>query len=105
VCADRPEDAHCRTAFLTSHAVKPDLLLVRIRRGDITNVSFDDLVRLVLALGFREVGGKGSHRVFAHPGVTELVNLQAERGQAKRYQVRQVAGLVRRYDLSLEDVR
>jgi hypothetical protein len=32
-------------------------------------VSFDDLVRLVQALGFREVGGKGSHRVFAHPNV------------------------------------
>jgi hypothetical protein len=68
-------------------------------------VSFDDLVRLVQALGFREVGGKGSHRVFAHPDVAELVNLQTERGQAKRYQVRQVAGLVRRYDLSLEDER
>lgn len=67
-------------------------------------MSFDDLVRLVQALGFREVGGKGSHRVFA-PDVAELVNLQAERGQAKRYQVRQVAGLVRRYDLSLEDER
>jgi len=68
-------------------------------------VSFDDLVRLVLALGFREVGGRGSHRVFAHPGVAELINLQVERGQAKRYQVRQVAGLVRRYDLSVEEER
>jgi predicted RNA binding protein YcfA (HicA-like mRNA interferase family) len=83
--------------------VKPDLLLARIRRGDITNVSFDDLVRLVQALGFREVGGRGSHRVFAHPKVPELVNLQVERGQAKRYQVRQVASLMRRYDLLLED--
>ena len=68
-------------------------------------MSFDDLVRLVLALGFREVGDRGSHRVFAHPGVAELVNLQIERGQAKRYQVRQVAGLVRRYDLSVEEER
>lgn len=68
-------------------------------------MTFDDLVRFVQALGFREVGGKGSHRVFAHPDVVELVNLQAERGQAKRYQVRQVTGLVRRYDLSLEDER
>jgi predicted RNA binding protein YcfA (HicA-like mRNA interferase family) len=85
--------------------VKPDLLLARIRRGDITNVSFDDLVRLVEALGFREVGGRGSHRVFAHPDVSELVNLQVERGQAKRYQVRQVAGLIRRYGWSLEDER
>jgi predicted RNA binding protein YcfA (HicA-like mRNA interferase family) len=79
--------------------VKP----ARVWRGDITNVSFDDLVRLVQALGFREVGGRGSHRVFGHPNVPELVNLQVERGQAKRYQVRQVASLVRRYDLPLED--
>ena len=68
-------------------------------------MSFDDLVRLVLALGFREVGGRGSHRVFAHPGVAELVNLQVERGQAMCYQVRQVVGLVRRYDLSVEEER
>jgi hypothetical protein len=54
---------------------------------------------------FREVGGRGSHRVFAHPDVAELVNLQVERGQAKRYQVRQVVGLVRRYNLSLEEER
>ncbi|MGH3782622.1 MAG: hypothetical protein ACRDRO_18870 [Pseudonocardiaceae bacterium] len=40
--------------------------------------------------------------MFAHPAVTELINLQEESGQAKRYQVRQVAGLIRRYDLRLE---
>lgn len=44
------------------------------------------------------------HRVSA-PGRGQLVNLQVERGQAKRYQVRQVMGLVRRYNLSLEEER
>jgi len=44
-------------------------------------------------------------RVFAHPAVAELINLQAEAGQAKRYQVRQVASLIRRYDLRLEGRR
>lgn len=43
--------------------------------------------------------------VFARRGVAELVNLQEEKGQAKPYQVRQVAELVRRYDLSLEERR
>ena len=85
--------------------MKPGRLLARLQRGDVANVSFDDLVRLVQALGFREVGGRGSHRVFAHPDVAELVNLQVERGQAKRYQVGQVVGLVRRYNLSLEEER
>jgi predicted RNA binding protein YcfA (HicA-like mRNA interferase family) len=78
-------------------------LLECIRRGSVGNIDFGDLVRLVMALGFREIGGRGSHRVFARTGVRELVNLQAEKGQAKPYQVRQIATLVRRYDLHLED--
>ena len=83
--------------------VKPARLLARIRRGAVSNVAFADLVRLVEALGFREAGGRGSHRVFAHPTVAELINLQEEHGQAKPYQVRQVATLVQRYDLRLKE--
>ena len=83
--------------------MRPARLLERMRRGNVANVDFVDLVTLVTALGFQEIGGRGSHRVFALSGVTELLNLQAEKGQAKPYQVRQVATLVRRYDLRLED--
>ncbi|MCU1460343.1 MAG: hypothetical protein JWO37_418 [Acidimicrobiales bacterium] len=83
--------------------MRPARLLERILRGDLANVDFTDLVNLVLALGFQEVGGRGSHRVFARVGVTELVNLQEEKGQAKRYQVRQIVTLARRYDLQVED--
>jgi hypothetical protein len=83
--------------------VRPLRLLRRIRRGDVRNVAFDDLIRLVVALAFREIGGRGSHRVFARSGVVELVNLQNEKGEAKPYQVRQAATLVQRYDLNLED--
>src|SRR5438105_2096725 len=71
--------------------MRPARLLVRIRRGDVRNVAFSDLVRLLRALGFQEVGGRGSHRVFAHPKVVELVNVQEEHGAAKPYQVRHVA--------------
>jgi len=83
--------------------MRPERLLERILRGDIANVDFADLVRLIKALGFQEIGGRGSHRVFARDGVLELVNLQREQGEAKRYQVRQVAVLARKYDLHLED--
>ena len=79
----------------------PARLLARILRGDVGNVAFVDLVRLIEALGFREIGGRGSHRVFARTDVVELINLQEERGEAKRYQVRQIAALVRRYNLQL----
>jgi hypothetical protein len=85
--------------------MRPAQVLNRTLRGEVANIDFVDLVNLVLALGFVEVGGRGSHRVFARVGVKELINLQAERGQAKPYQVRQIATVVRRYDLTLEDER
>jgi hypothetical protein len=68
----------------------------------VTNVGFDDLIRLLQALGFNEVGGRGSHRVFVRAGVTEILSLQQVRGQAKPYQVRQVVALIRQYNLDLE---
>jgi hypothetical protein len=43
----------------------------------------------------------GSHHIFAHEGVRELVNLQDVGGKAKPYQVRQLLDLVERYNLSL----
>jgi hypothetical protein len=83
--------------------MRPNRLLDRILRGDVANVDFGDLVRLVTSVGFEEVGGRGSHRVFARVGVEELLNLQEEKGQAKRYQVRQVAAVARRYGLRPEE--
>ncbi|MDQ1657468.1 MAG: hypothetical protein QOD41_2551 [Cryptosporangiaceae bacterium] len=83
--------------------MKPDRLLARILAGNVINIAFSDLTGLLRALGFSEIGGKGSHRIFARPGVIELVNLQEDGRQAKPYQVRQIAALVRRYALELED--
>ncbi|MBA3375791.1 MAG: type II toxin-antitoxin system HicA family toxin [Actinobacteria bacterium] len=59
--------------------------------------------RLVEAFGFELRRTTGSHHVFVHPDVRELLNLQEVRGQAKPYQVRQFLRLVERYALSLED--
>ncbi len=83
--------------------VKPVKLLSRINDGVTANVAFADLLLLLAALGFKEVGGRGSHRVLARYDIPELLNLQEIRGQAKPYQVRQVAAVVRRYNLRLED--
>lgn len=69
------------------------------------NVAFGDLVQLLLDLAFRETSGRGSHRVFTRAGVIELVNLQVEKGDAKLYQVRQVANLIRQYNLKLKEGR
>jgi predicted RNA binding protein YcfA (HicA-like mRNA interferase family) len=80
-------------------------LLTRLARGDVRNVRFADLCRLVEALGFQCRRVRGSHHVFAHSDVPELINLQEVGGQAKPYQVRQLLRLVERYDLTLEEER
>lgn len=45
----------------------------------------------------------GSHHIFTHPQIRELVNLQNVYGQAKPYQIRQFMDLIERYNLNLED--
>jgi len=59
------------------------------------------MVRLVEAFGFRRTRERGSHHIFVHPDVPELVNLQDVNGEAKAYQVRQFLKLVERYNLRL----
>jgi predicted RNA binding protein YcfA (HicA-like mRNA interferase family) len=65
------------------------------------NIRFGDLVTLVEAFGFRLAQTSGSHHIFEHPDVPELVNIQSSKGKAKPYQVRQFLELVEKYDLEL----
>jgi predicted RNA binding protein YcfA (HicA-like mRNA interferase family) len=67
------------------------------------NIRFNEIVALVEALGFRLSRVSGSHHIFVHPQVQELVNLQEVDGKAKPYQIRQLLGLVERYNLTLGD--
>jgi predicted RNA binding protein YcfA (HicA-like mRNA interferase family) len=83
--------------------VDPQKLLARLSRGSIKNVAFGDMRRLVEALGFELKRVSGSHHIFAHADVLELVNLQEVDGQAKPYQIRQFLKLVERYSLELEE--
>ncbi len=67
------------------------------------NVRFDELVVLAEAFGFRLSRVTGSHHIFVHPEVTELINLQNVGGRAKPYQIRQFLRLVERYNLTMGD--
>jgi predicted RNA binding protein YcfA (HicA-like mRNA interferase family) len=78
-------------------------LLARLAKGAVANVTFTDLCSLAEGLGFELCRVSGSHHLFAHPDMPQLINLQSVRGQAKPYQVRQLMRLVERYDLRLED--
>ncbi len=82
--------------------MRPRKLLTKLVRGDLQNTGFGDLQRLVEAFGFSLVRVSGSHHLYSHPGIPELVNLQNVKGQAKPYQVRQFLRLVERYNLTLE---
>ena len=67
------------------------------------NIRFAEMSALVEAFGFHLSRIQGSHHIFSHPEVPELVNLQEVRGEAKPYQIRQFLKLVERHHLELED--
>jgi predicted RNA binding protein YcfA (HicA-like mRNA interferase family) len=78
-------------------------LLRRLLDGHLQNIRFRDLRDLVEGFGFRLTRISGSHHIFEHERVTELVNLQEVGGEGKPYQIRQFLRLIERYDLRLED--
>lgn len=77
-------------------------LLEKILSGS-KNIRFDDFVSLIEAFGFELSRISGSHHIFEHPNVSEIINLQNSKGQVKPYQIRQFLQLVEQYALKLED--
>ena len=67
------------------------------------NMSFSDLMLLVEAFGFTLVRINGSHHIFTHSHIPDLVNLQNVKGKAKPYQIKQFLSLVEQHNLTLED--
>jgi predicted RNA binding protein YcfA (HicA-like mRNA interferase family) len=83
--------------------MKLKALVQKLARGSFQNVAFTDIVSLAEGFGFTLDRVKGSHHVFTHGDIPELVNLQEVGGQAKPYQIRQLLRLVEKYNLELED--
>jgi len=77
-------------------------LLKSLSEGHLKNIAFADFTNLVEGFGFSLLRTRGSHHIYGHPGISELVNLQDVRGQVKPYQARQFLKLVERYNISLE---
>jgi predicted RNA binding protein YcfA (HicA-like mRNA interferase family) len=75
-------------------------LISRVLEGaSDANIRFNDLRRLLVALGFQE-RVRGSHHIFTRDGVREILNLQPKGGMAKPYQVKQVRGVIVQHRLS-----
>ena len=74
-------------------------LLQRVLGGrSDASIRFDDLRGLLRNLGFAE-RVRGSHHIFRKDGVAKRLNLQRDDGYAKPYQVRQVRGVILKYNL------
>lgn len=67
------------------------------------NIAFSDLRQLLLRLGFDE-RIRGSHCIFTHGEVEEILNLQPKGKLSKPYQVRQVRNMLVKYRLGDIDV-
>jgi len=78
-------------------------LLKRLSEGQLRNIAFGDIINVVEGFGFRQVRTSGSHHIFTHPAIPELVNLQEVKGEAKPYQIRQFLRLIEKYNLRLEE--
>jgi predicted RNA binding protein YcfA (HicA-like mRNA interferase family) len=76
-------------------------LLQKIISGS-SNVRFKEAVRLAEAFGFRMDRISGSHHIFVHPEIPELLNLQNVAGKAKPYQMKQLIKIVEKHNLRME---
>lgn len=67
-------------------------------------VRFDDACRAAELLGFKHKGGQGSHRAFARPDESELLNFQNRGGQIPPYQARQLIRMIERYGKEADEI-
>ena len=78
-------------------------LLEKLAQGHLQNVPFRDLKKLLEAFGFKLWRTSGSHHIFGHHEIPELINLQNVKGEVKPYQIRQFLRLVEKYNIKLTE--
>jgi predicted RNA binding protein YcfA (HicA-like mRNA interferase family) len=81
---------------------KQQKLIQKLLSGS-KNIRFSEAQTAIEAFGFRLTRISGSHHIYTHPDITELINLQNIKGKAKPYQIKQFLEIVERYNLRLED--
>jgi len=82
--------------------LKKEKLLRKLLSGS-KDIRFSEIQSAVELFGFRLDRIKGSHHIYEHPDIPELINLQNVKGKAKPYQVKQFLALVERYNLHMEE--
>jgi len=84
-------------------AINRKKLLFRLLNGSLNNVRFYEFTNLIEGFGFTQIRIAGSHHIFSHSDLTELINLQEVDNDAKPYQIRQFLSIVERYNLTLKE--
>lgn len=82
--------------------MKKRKLLQKLISGS-KNVRFSEAVACAESFGFRLDRISGSHHIYVHPDVPELLNLQNVKGKAKPYQIKQLLEIVERFNLQMEE--
>jgi predicted RNA binding protein YcfA (HicA-like mRNA interferase family) len=75
-------------------------LLKKLLSGS-KNIRFSEATAIAEAFGFKLDRISGSHHIFVHPDVSELVNLQEVKGKAKPYQVKQLMKIIENHNLKM----
>jgi hypothetical protein len=81
--------------------MKKAKLLGKLLSGS-KNIKFSDVVTCAEAFGFRLDRISGSHHIYIHSEIPELLNLQNIKGKAVSYQVKQFLQLIERHNLQME---
>ncbi len=80
---------------------KTEKILESVLRGSSdTNISFNDLRKLLGTLGFSE-RVRGDHFIYTKPQIEEILNIQPIGALAKAYQVKQVRAVILKYKLGI----
>lgn len=82
--------------------MKKRKLLQKLISGS-RNIRFSEAVACAEMFEFRLARINGSHHIYVHPNVSELLNLQNVKGKAKPYQIKQLLDLIERYNLETEN--
>jgi predicted RNA binding protein YcfA (HicA-like mRNA interferase family) len=65
------------------------------------NIRFSEATACAEAFGFKLARINGSHHIYSHPEVIELLNLQDVKGKAKDYQIKQLLEIIEKYNLKI----
>ena len=82
--------------------MKKRKLLQKLLSGT-KNIRFSEAMACAEAFGFQLDRVNGSHHIFMHQGIPELLNLQNVKGKAKPYQIKQLLQLIETHNLQMKE--